>query len=101
MPNCKVGELAIVVHSECANEGKIVTCVRWIGTSPSIIENWANDWWEVDIELNSVYGVSGSHEFDIPAEPINTISDHYLRPLRGGPYAEEVKELEHAIQGKA
>lgn len=88
--NCKPGELAIVVHSEAGNEGKIVTCIRpfnkvWrhrngvVRVEPS---------WEIDRELSGFGGDSSRY-----------ISDSQLRPIRPGDLEDEtpiVRELEHS-----
>ena len=74
--NCKQGDLAIVVRSYAGNEGKIVTCVKYLG--PTVFRNPKNvhvslDAWEVDIDINGWDGTT----------TIKTFPDCYLKPLRG------------------
>lgn len=72
--NCKQGDLAVIVHSVMGNEGKVVTCLRFLGTvqfvqcDDSIKSKPA---WEIDRYLPTTLGVLS-----------NVIADHRLRPLR-------------------
>ena len=79
--NCQKGDMAIVVRSECGNEGKIVTClklepeVHWFtgGVCTGVEPGWF-----VDIELIGSDGV-----WD------NLIADSALSPIRDQPGEDE------------
>lgn len=49
--NCKEGDLAIVVKSHAGNEGKIVTCLKWVGRGTGLTGDYT-DVWLVDQALN-------------------------------------------------
>ncbi len=90
--NCKQGDLAIIVKSNCGNEGKILTCVKFIGSHFLYPE--LSDLWETDIELNSYYLYDKSN-----APKDRLIPDSQLRPLLGDLINDETttsKELEAA-----
>lgn len=65
---CKVGEMAVIVRSSTGEEGRILTCIRFLGRVPG----WhGDDHWQVDIETKGVLGGSSY-----------TYPDSYLRPIR-------------------
>lgn len=66
---CKPGDLAIVVKSRAGNEGKIVTCLRFVGEVPGFE---GNDYWRTDTVVLSRQGLPNSY-----------FRDSYLCPLRG------------------
>lgn len=80
---CKPGDLAIVVSSDCGNEGKIVRCLRLHtsvthdldGATFSESASRRGPRWVVDPPLPVVYE-SGRHCFAL------TCADSALRPLR-------------------
>lgn len=55
--NCKKGDMAVIIESCAGNEGKVVTCLEYVGNPECIEGNFlvrsANGWWRVDRELNS------------------------------------------------
>lgn len=92
--NCKQGEMAIVVRSRTGNEGKVLTCVRYMGYGyinmlgefvADGIPEWNEHVWETD---TIIVLVSGHHGY--------LMYDSQLRPLRGNLTEDEeeiVKEL--------
>jgi len=66
--NCKKGDLAIAVKSVAGNEGKIMTCIRYIG---SVEGYFGSDYWEVDLSTPSKYGKNN-----------RIYRDSWLRPIR-------------------
>lgn len=86
MANCKQGDLAIVVRSECGNAGKIVQCLRLAMTS----DVWPYDpqydgpVWMVDTELNSLHIKTGK------ISKVKFVPDVLLRPLRDSGETDEV-----------
>ena len=81
--NCKPGDLAVVVRSYAGQEGKIVTCVRYIG--PVEFDNGAAhpDCWRVDPPL---YRAKDRCKADI-------VADSCLRPIRDTDGEDEVLRL--------
>lgn len=74
--NCKPGDLAVLVRSDAGNEGKIVTCVKYVGFVPT----WRyNDLWEIDRGLLDNFGEISKYA-----------SDSCLKPLRGGEGEDEM-----------
>ena len=72
---CKPGDMALIIRSSCGNEGKIVTCLEFIGKEN---DNWhANgDRWRIDRKIpwtDKSGRIRGEHD---------TISDRYLMPIR-------------------
>ena len=78
--NCRPGDLAIVVKSAAGHEGKILTCLRYIGPVPGYSHK---DNWEVDRALPGTLG---------GMDPI--FPDSYLRPLRGDDLSQEIASAE-------
>ena len=74
--NCKPGDLAIAVKSVAGNEGKIMTCVRYIGEIKGFE---GKDHWEVDRLLPARMG--GEYPF---------CRDSYLRPIRPNDGEDEI-----------
>lgn len=66
--NCKPGDLAVAIKSEAGNEGRIMTCIRFLG---SVRGYFGDDYWEVDRSLPGKFG---------NMEPI--FRDSGLRPIR-------------------
>lgn len=87
MPKCKVGDLAIVIHSKAGNEGKIIKCVRFIPNHRFDLPVGPMDAWEMDRSLPCF--PSGTNRF---------VPDAWLKPLRG---ENTEKELIDAIQSEA
>jgi hypothetical protein len=48
--NCKKGDLAVYVSSQCGNEGKIVRIIKFIGQPDEGCVS-ANDVWRIDHEV--------------------------------------------------
>lgn len=87
--NCKQGDLAIVVKSHKGkNVGKIVTCLKFIGTHPNF--DGFNDLWEVDQEMDWYHWLFGSIREKL-------VPDSCLKPLKGFPEEKDVayKEKEN------
>lgn len=38
MPRCRPGDLCIVIHSNCGNEGREVTVLRWVNAGQWVAE---------------------------------------------------------------
>jgi hypothetical protein len=78
--NCKPGDLAVFVKSSAGNEGRLVTCLRFIGRVP---DYRGSDYWETDTPVPSWFGDMAS-----------IARDSQLRPIRpGGVTDEEVRDL--------
>lgn len=72
---CEPGDLAIVVKSNAGNEGKIVTCLKFVGKVPGF---YGEDYWETDTITVGDRGVANPY-----------LRDSYLRPLRGSDLQDE------------
>jgi len=68
--NCKPGDLAVIVFSPAGNEGKIVTCLEYVGLFPW--RQGAKPTWRVDRHLPR----------DTFPELGNLLADMQLRPIR-------------------
>ena len=71
MANCKPGDMALVVKSECGNEGKIVTCIRFIGKFGVGVRN--AEWWETDEKLLFTDGIErrmAADDWLVPIKPL-------------------------------
>ena len=86
--NCKQGDLAIVVHSMCGNEGKIVRCLKLLPAGHGRAHPKLGPLWEVDVELNRVL-VSGAK-----GSPARMVPDSALRPIRPLDELDDVKKDE-------
>lgn len=83
--NCKQGDLAVIVKSAAGNEGKIVTCVRLLGSM-----QWRHpdgrmhscSTWEID-------GVIKGWSWQMS----NTIADDQLRPIRDNDGEDEMLRI--------
>jgi len=73
--NCQQGDVAIVVRSKAGNEGKIVTCLRFVGQIPGQKPGYT-DWWEVDTLLNQVNMYTLQ-----PMKPAAFARDSLLKPF--------------------
>jgi len=102
--NCKQGDLAIVVHSESGlNAGKIVRCVRWVGTletNPATGFAWTpgacHDFWEIDPPLLTNQLRNG--KVVAKNDPLPVVLDSCLRPIRGDLLDEETeREFERVV----
>ena len=88
--NGKQGDLAIIVRSQCGNEGRIVRCLEYVGKDVSVaatngIEvHLLGHVWRVDQAINSLEERSGR------INPTYHCHDHILRPLRGDVTDDEV-----------
>lgn len=72
--NCKQGDMAIIVRSAAGHEGKIVTCLEYmgrklgIGPGQKVVEH---DIWRIDRKLPSWQG-----------EATDLFPDEFLKPIR-------------------
>jgi len=77
--NCKEGDLAIIVNSQAGNEGKIVQCIKYIGTYK---DYYGNDRWKINTPiLNSIGKLS------------YTVRDSQLRPIRDSDKEDEMLNI--------
>ena len=79
--NCKKGDLAIIIKSWAGNEGKIVTCLHYIGH----IDGYAfgeDDLWKIDRNLRTNIG-----------RTVNVFPDAWLMPI-GKKEVQKIKEKE-------
>ena len=67
MPNCKQGELAVIVRSMAGNEGKIVRCVRPVFAGGLM---GAGLRWVTDPPVPGVHGVMWYPPLDANMRPI-------------------------------
>jgi len=82
--NCKEGEMAFIVRSDAGNEGKIVTCVKYLGRTWWRDNNgitFIDHTWRIDRKLPAWSGKMG-----------DTIRDKQLRPIRPGDLHETTDE---------
>jgi hypothetical protein len=86
MPRCKQGDMAMIIKSMVGNEGKIVTCIRFVPSALFPILNSAagqlraesiSCCWEVDRKLPAV-------GLDNRMGTGNVIPDAWLMPIRPG-----------------
>lgn len=70
--NCQPGDLAIIIKSFAGNEGKIVRCIKFIGSACSELGNLycGTDYWLIDTHIQATDGSTG---------PV--ARDCYLRPI--------------------
>jgi hypothetical protein len=71
--NCKPGDLAVVLRSICGNEGKIVRCVRFVGTKPIQFPEGTRlvgNLWEIDPPLPGFDGLLALYATDGDLKPI-------------------------------
>lgn len=98
---CKVGDMALIVKSMAGNEGKVVTCLEYMGHDPGIII-WedkvinltnAKDWWRIDVKLNmlQIYN-DGTVVLEENHSPF--CRDDFLMPIGNRDAPMEVKEDE-------
>ena len=79
MLNCKQGDLAVVVRSTAGHEGKLLTCIRFIGAYEDYL---GIDYWLVDRVLTSNCG-----------EEHQVFRDIWLRPLRDSDAQDEILRM--------
>lgn len=82
--NCKPGDLAVMVKSGAGNEGRILTCIRFIGR---VSGYEGSDYWEVDKALTSKFG-----------DKTRIARDSQLRPIR--PQSDDATDEMVLIAGK-
>jgi len=82
--NCKVGSVAMIRRSYAHNEGKVVTCLEFIGKIPgSVSPN--TDFWRVDTPIRGI-GLDGR-----PSEFFtHYVRDYCLQPLIYTPDKDEM-----------
>jgi len=75
--NCKQGDMAVIIRSEAGNEGKVVTCLNFVGNPPPTINKrggfncyLGNDYWLVDRKLNCTSGSIEPYARDSALMPI-------------------------------
>lgn len=72
--NCKPGDLAVVVYSTAGNEGRVVSCVKFLGA----VRGWVGeDLWliEADRPMNSKWGVPNYYARDSRLRPLRDPGD--------------------------
>lgn len=74
--NCQKGDMAIVVKSYAGHEGKIVTCLKFVGKVRGLI---GEDYWETDTNTRSEDGRT--------VDP--HLRDSWMRPIRDQPGEDE------------
>lgn len=81
--NCKPGDLAVVVRSYAGQEGKIVTCIEYVGRV--VFDNGAShpDCWKVDPPLYVAKDRRKAH----------IVADSCLRPIRGNDGEDEMLRI--------
>jgi len=77
--NCKQGDLALIIISKAGNEGKMVTCVKFVGDTP--INSECHDCWEIDRILITNDG-----------RLTNLYSDAWLLPIAGAQQFKEARK---------
>lgn len=93
MRNCKKGDMAIVIRSSAGNEGKIVTCLEYIGALPSeegfpfVI---GEDWWRVDQDLTFIRSKTNQFSGEYPFA-----RDSQLMPI--SPSGEQIDEFSSEV----
>jgi len=91
---CRVGDLVVVVHSQCGNEGRIGTIVRRVRNGEDI--HTAQGIYRVEQSDWLVAGRFRSQRIDthqyVEVE-VGTFPDGWLRPLRDSDGTDEVLHL--------
>lgn len=84
--NCKQGDMAMIIKSLAGNEGKVVTCLEFVGgNTPGCNPPKNKDFWRIDIPIR---GVDKSGK---PADSfVPYARDYCMRPLRP---SEEMDEM--------
>lgn len=94
--NCKQGDMAVVVRSSAGNEGKVVTCVEYLGRIGLVEINGephymaSGDYWLVDRVLNLSKGDGRLFLDHAPYIP-----DSFLMPISGYEEPMVVREEEN------
>lgn len=91
---CKQGDMALVVHSQSGNEGKVVTCLEYV-KGPLVVNSdgylyrlMPGDWWLIDRKINGCNYFSGIiTENFMPYAP-----DENLIPINGIPDEESIND---------
>jgi hypothetical protein len=83
--NCKQGDMAVVIKSMAGNEGKIVTCLKFVGKDLIGVRANADDFWLVDKQMNCINNGGGPGTMTAPYA-----RDHCLRPLRPSDKVDEM-----------
>jgi hypothetical protein len=100
--NCKQGDIAVIVRSAANNEGRIVTCLEYVGlaghdglveTEHGIILMQDGDYWRVDIKLNIKNSRVGTVSDCAPY-----VRDSCLMPISGYKEPLQVKKEEEITQ---
>jgi hypothetical protein len=88
MMRCKVGDLAMIVTSYAGNEGRVVTCLEYMGDAPDLRDGdykilgllKGPHWWRVDHNVNmSVRYGDGKVEIIDDCAPF--CRDDFLMPI--------------------
>ena len=93
--NCKQGDMAVVVRSAADNEGKVVTCLEYVGQigiveiKGSAVSLPSTDYWLVDRDLNFYNAHLGMFADFAPY-----VRDSCLMPISGYKEPQQVKEEE-------
>lgn len=79
--NCSQGDMCLIIRSRAGNEGRVVSCVKFVGTIPDIkVCNFTigfehEDYWEVDQYVNGQAG-KGKVQFTM-----KHVRDSYMIPI--------------------
>ena len=82
--NCKQGDMAVVVRSSAGNEGRVVTCLEYVGSLGIIEINGephymaSSDYWRVDRDLNLA-----KRDGRLFLDHAPFIPDSFLMPISG------------------
>ena len=82
--NCKQGDMAVVVRSSAGNEGKVVTCLEYVGHVGLIEVDGvlhylpSSDYWLVDRVLNL-----SKYDGFLFLDVVSFIPDSFLMPISG------------------
>ena len=91
---CKQGDMAVITQSAADNEGRVVTCMEFVG-DPGIVKCGGfkilmngDDYWRVDIKLNVV------NPMRYLPDTVPLVRDCCLMPISGYKEPQQVKEEE-------
>lgn len=99
---CKVGDLALIIRSLAGNEGKVVTCLEFIGIAPGAVRHGGetlllhtdgSGWWRVDRNLNMFQVNPVTYEGTITNDMAPYCRDDFMVPIGNiSTPSEEVKD---------
>ena len=83
--NCKRGDVAVIVKSAAGNEGKVVTCLEFVGSDVPGCKVHANDFWRIDTPIRCMDSLGRPGTEFVPYA-----RDYCLRPLRSSDKVDEM-----------